>query len=268
MNRLFFMFCLFCFSLHPLLAQDVKPLLTNVKIQFECTEAIDSLYNFKFDVAEQQFNWLRQQYPTHPLPYFLLGLSKWWHIMPNDEIEIYDKDFHAYMDTSISYAETLYEINPQNPEASFFLAAAHGFKARLQADREHYAQATFSTNQSLNYLNENKSLHNEFGPEFLFGTALYNYFRVWIPENKPFLKRLNSSFNSSFFSMPLCFFKNALASKFKFSKIVEIDSKLSYISTAFFSDSLITSHNCVIKFSYFIRYLFFVFIKFILFFLN
>ena len=61
----------------------VDILLENVKIQIEATEAINDMYNFKFDKAEMQFRWIRQRHPDHPLPYYLLGLSQWWKIMPN-----------------------------------------------------------------------------------------------------------------------------------------------------------------------------------------
>ena len=58
-------------------------LINDVRIQIEATEALNDLYNFKFDKAEQQFRWFKQKYAWHPLPYFLLGLSEWWKIMPN-----------------------------------------------------------------------------------------------------------------------------------------------------------------------------------------
>lgn len=165
-----------------------KVLLSDMTIQMECTEAVDALYNFEFDIAEKQFLWLKQQYPSHPLPYFLMGLSNWWKIMPNDIVTIYDDDFFAYMDTSITMAEKLYDEDKMNPEASFFLAGAYGFKARLQADRENYTSAAFTAKKSLNYLHEKKDNNEDLNPEFLFGKALYNYYREWIPENMPKLK--------------------------------------------------------------------------------
>lgn len=171
-------------------AQEENPeqLLNNMRIQFECTEAVDSLYNFKFDVAEKQFTWLRQQYPEHPLPYFLMGLSQWWKIMPYDANKEYDDDFFAYMDSSITKARKLYKKNKDNPEASFFLAAAYGFKARRLSDHGNYMKAGVASKASLNFMNEYKGEEETYGPEFLFGTALYNYFRVWIPENMSYLK--------------------------------------------------------------------------------
>ena len=165
-----------------------KILLSDLTVQMECTEAVDALYNFDFETAEQQFLWLKQQYPTHPLPYFLMGLSQWWRIMPNDIVTKYDDAFYAYMDTSITFAEKLYKEDKNNPEANFFLAGAYGFKARLQSDRNNYTSAAFTAKKSLNYLNEDQNDASDLGPEFIFGDALYNYFREWIPENIPNLK--------------------------------------------------------------------------------
>lgn len=189
MKTLFFVFLLstifFGFSQS---TTNKKYLLSDLTIQIECAEAIDALYNFDFKTAEQQFLWLKQQYPTHPLPYFLMGLSQWWRIMPNDIVTTYDHAFFAYMDTSITYAEKMHKEDKDNPEANFFLAGAYGFKARLQSDRNNYTSAAFTAKKSLNYLNDDKNDTSDLGPEFIFGDALYNYFREWIPEHMAKLK--------------------------------------------------------------------------------
>jgi len=166
----------------------VKMLLTDQRIQLECTEAVDAMYNFKFEKAEKQFRWLKQEFPTHPLPYFLMGTSYWWRIMPWEDQRQYDDIFTDYMDSTIYYAEQLLKENKDNPEAYFFLAAAEGFKGRIFSDREEYTKAAFVAKKSLNHLMESERFDNDLSPEFLFGIGLYNYFRVWIPENKAFLK--------------------------------------------------------------------------------
>ena len=187
-NLLILILLLNALSIFSQTTSDKKILLSDLTIQIECTEAVDALYNFDFETAEQQFLWLKQQYPTHPLPYFLMGLSQWWRIMPNDIVTKYDDAFFAYMDTSVTFAEKLYKEDKNNPEASFFLAAAYGFKARLQSDRNNYTSAAFTSKKSLNYLHDERDENEELGPEFIFGDALYNYFREWIPENMPKLK--------------------------------------------------------------------------------
>ena len=164
-------------------------LLSDMKVQIEATQAVNDLYNFKFKKAEQQFRWLKQKYGWHPLPYFLLGLSEWWKIMPNTRNTKHDNTFLAYMDTTISIAERLYKIENHEVEASFFLAAAHSFKGRLFSDdhRRNWRRAASEGRSALKYLEVSKGKHS-LNPELMFGDALYNYFSVWIPENYPLLK--------------------------------------------------------------------------------
>lgn len=176
--------------LHAVMAQEAQKapqLLSDMNVQIEATQAVNDMYNFKFERAEKQFRWLKQKYPWHPLPYFLLGLSEWWKIAPNIEVEKYDDKFIAYMDTSIVLAERLYEREEENIEAAFFLSAAHGFKGRLYAERKSWGKAASAGKSSLDYLEISRGQH-DLSPEFLFGDALYNYYSVWVPDNYPLLK--------------------------------------------------------------------------------
>jgi hypothetical protein len=167
-------------------------LLADKQIQLECTQGLNDLYNFKFERAEAEFQDLKVRYGWHPLPYFLMGLSDWWKIMPNTKNTSHDESFLAYMDTTIQVAERLYNNYPAyKAEAAFFLAAAYGFKGRLYSDEErrNWRKAATVGKNALNYLEESRGTHN-LSPELVFGDALYNYFSVWVPENYPALRPL------------------------------------------------------------------------------
>jgi tetratricopeptide (TPR) repeat protein len=166
-----------------------KMLLMDMDMMVQATRAVNDMYNFKFDKAETEFRWFQIKYPNHPLPYFLLGLSEWWKIVPNIDNQQYDTKFLAYMDTVINVSEQLYEANEKNIEAAFFLAAAYGFKGRLHSERKDWRKAAVASKNSLNYLDKSKG-YEELSPEFLFGDALYNYYRDWVPENYPSLKTI------------------------------------------------------------------------------
>ena len=157
------------------MAVDTKGwLLLNKDIQTELDGAVHNLYNFKFDKAERQFRSLRRRYPEHPMAYFLMGLSTWWKIMPSNTASVqYDKPFFAYMDTAIVKAQRLYDADPTNYEASFFLSAAYGFNARLHAERRDWRKATVSSKRSLTYLQKSRAA-NGLSPEFAFGEGLFN----------------------------------------------------------------------------------------------
>lgn len=167
----------------------IDMLLTNPAVQFEATEGVDDLYNFKFSRAESQFRFLKKYYPKHPLPYYLIGLSHWWKIVPDINVEKYDQDFISYMDSSIMYAEAIFEQAPNNVEATFFLAAAYGLKARLHGERKMWTKAATAGKKALKYLEYNRE-DIDLSPELLFGDGLYNYYSVWLPKNYPFLSPL------------------------------------------------------------------------------
>ncbi|MEO8474055.1 MAG: tetratricopeptide repeat protein [Chryseolinea sp.] len=165
-------------------------LLADLHVQLECTQAMNDLYNFKFPQAEYQFRYLRSRYSWHPLPYFLMGLIEWWKIMPNTKDKSHDDVFLAYMDSTITVGERLYDDFPAyKTEAAFFLAAAYGFKGRLYADEEraNWVRSAAVGKSALNYLEASKT-KDGLSPELLFGDALYNYFSVWVPENYPALR--------------------------------------------------------------------------------
>lgn len=163
-------------------------LLLNKDVQYELEGAVDNMYNFKYERAEKQFKSLRRRYPDHPLPYFLMGLSQWWKIVPtNIQTLKYDDLFFAYMDSTIQKAEVMYDKDENDVEAAFFLAASYGFTARLHSERSNWRKATVASKRSLDYLEKAKA-GNGLSPEFLFGEALFNYYAVWIPENYPMLR--------------------------------------------------------------------------------
>jgi len=163
-------------------------LLLDKDIQLELDGAVHNIYNFKFDRAEKQFRSLRRRYPNHPMPYFLLGLSTWWKIIPTQfQTEQYDKAFFAYMDTAVVKAQNLYDTDNNNYEASFFLSASYGFIARLHGERHDWRKATVNAKRALNYLRKSQEA-NGLSPEFQFGQALFTYYAVWIGENYPLLR--------------------------------------------------------------------------------
>ncbi|AKD57821.1 tetratricopeptide repeat protein [Spirosoma radiotolerans] len=162
-------------------------LLKHPGVQIESAEAINLMYNYKFYEADKEFRWLRVRYPKHPMPYFLMGLAEWWKIVPNTDITDYDSQCIAYMDTTITLAEKLYDDSENKLEPSFFLAAAYAFKGRLYSERKKWTKATFAGKNALKYFEKCKG-NADFSPELLFGDGMYNYYAQWIPENYPLLK--------------------------------------------------------------------------------
>ena len=166
-----------------------KMLIMNNAIQTDAGKAVNFMYNFKFEEAEKEYRWFKYKYPGHPMPYFLLGLNEWWKIVPNTDNAMYDDRCLAYMDSTITYAEKLYDDSDNKIEASFFLAAAHAFKGRLYSERKKWIKAASAGKSALKYLEKCRG-HEDLSPELQFGDGLYNYYAEWIPKEYPMLKTI------------------------------------------------------------------------------
>lgn len=175
-------------SVPALSQQDTAPkmLLADQEIQIQSTEAVNAMYNFKFDHAEAEFQKLKKRYPTHPMAYFLMSLSNWWKMVPDTDIEDYDKTFLSYIDSTLHFAGQMYQKDEEDPEAAFFLAAAYGLQAEYYGTRKKYMKAASSTRDALNHL-EMTNANTHLSPEFLYGTAVLNYYRTWLREQYPLL---------------------------------------------------------------------------------
>jgi hypothetical protein len=165
-----------------------KNLLKNQFVQLFATQAMNEMYNFKFEQAQRQFDWLREQYPEHPLPYFLLGMNESWKMVPNPDDPQHDDAALAYLEKAIEYG---YELQKQEKkldyQGSFFLAASYSLKARIHSDRGNWNKAIWATRKTLQYLRYTEKWE-ELSPEWLLGEGLYNYYREWISENYPLLR--------------------------------------------------------------------------------
>jgi hypothetical protein len=165
-------------------------LLLNLALQYEITVAVDNMYNFDFRKAEVEFNWLKYNYPEHPLAYFLFGISTWWQMMPNlDQESPLGDEFLAYMDSTVTKAKAILDKDENNIEANFFLAGAYGFEGRYHSDKRNWGRASNAGRLALKYLERTQG-NESFSPEILFGDALFNYYSVWIREEYPLLRPL------------------------------------------------------------------------------
>ncbi len=162
-------------------------LLQNRGIQIEAGNAVNAMYNFNFEKADQEFRWFSAKYPDHPIGPFLMGLNAWWKIVPNTKNLKFDEEIESNMDKAIDLAENLLDIDGNNKEAAFFASAAYAFKGRLYSEREKWTKATWAGKNALKYLDRTRG-NDDLSPELAIGDGLYNYYSKWIPENYPSLK--------------------------------------------------------------------------------
>lgn len=168
-------------------------LLLDKGLQYRVTKSINSMYNFDFQTAERDFAVIGFQYPTHPLPDFLMALGYWWRIELDVSNKRYDQIFINYLEKAIDKATDLLDRDKKNKEAAFFLAAGYGFQGRLYSERQSWTKAAWAGRNALKYMEMSRG-EEEFNPELLLGDALFNYFSIWIPENYPIMKPVMALF--------------------------------------------------------------------------
>ncbi|MEQ6121929.1 tol-pal system protein YbgF [Reichenbachiella sp. MALMAid0571] len=181
-----YLICLCSLELTAAKNDSIPMLLMDMNIQIESTEGINNMYNFDFTRADSQFRWLKKKYGWHPLPYFMLGLSQWWRMVPDVTNTGFDETFFAYMDSSLVASQNIFDKG-STVEGGFFLSATYAFIGRVHAERSNWTKAATAGKNALKYLDYCRG-KGEYGAEILFGDALYNYYSVWIPENYPLLK--------------------------------------------------------------------------------
>ena len=74
--------------------------------------------------------------------------------MPNMNNRSHDEKFMAHMDTVILISENLFNKKEHKIEASFFLAAAYGFKGRLLSseERRNWRKSATAGKNALKYM--------------------------------------------------------------------------------------------------------------------
>lgn len=184
-QKFFILFSLWCGLLCGQTKEKPKMALMDSRLQLEATDALNQMYDFKFEQAETKFRQLIDRMPEHPLPYYLMGLSNWWKMMPYPEgdkrIDDFAPDFIKYMETASEKAEELYDDDEDNIEASFFLCASHGLLARYYAENGHKVKSINNARKVFSYFKKLDD-NNDLSPEFLFGSALFKYYAAWFHE--------------------------------------------------------------------------------------
>ena len=173
---------------------DTLQLLKDKQLEADITAALDSMYNFNFSVARKHFNWIKQEYPTHPLPYLLHSLNLGWQMAPNIRDRQYDDALLHYTDTAIQMGKQIMDEGAVT-EGAFFLAITYAILGRMHGERESWWKAVWAISNSLKYMKicERK---NYLSAEILLGEALYNYYSVWIRENYPKLRIVTAFFRN------------------------------------------------------------------------
>jgi tetratricopeptide (TPR) repeat protein len=166
-------------------------ILSDPALLVQADEALDHLYNMRYQKADSIFDKIESRYPTHPIGPFLKSLTLWWQILPTLTVHdtSFDRPFLSAMDQVIERSERMIKKKEYAFDAAFFKTAAHGFRGRLLSDRENWLRAAQDGKSALDHIFEIAEA-DTLNADLLFGAGVYEYFAEVIPGQYPIVAPL------------------------------------------------------------------------------
>jgi tetratricopeptide (TPR) repeat protein len=164
-------------------------LQTDAASQQLVLEILEKQYNYEFAEAPPLLARLRARYPQHPVVPLLQALLVYWQNVPLTKHPAAAKQYAAYLNQAVDAGESLLATGKNDPEATFFLLAAHGYLSMKESDAGEFLKAVGEARRAYSYLKKGFGLM-ESNPEFYFSTGLYNYYREQYPADHGIVKPL------------------------------------------------------------------------------
>lgn len=160
---------------------------------------IDYIYNFQFDSASTEFDYVIRTYPDHPVGYFMEAMVAWWKIdtrtdFRNRQIE---DEFLAKIEKVIAVSDKLLEKNKNDIVGLFFKGGAIGYRGRYYATIDKsMIKALGDGKEALDIIEQSWNIAPG-NKDVLLGMGLYHYFAAVLPDEYPVLKPLMAFFPAS-----------------------------------------------------------------------
>ncbi len=167
---------------------DGQTLLMGDKVALDSMKkAIDFVYNFQFDKAENAIKKWKTPNANHPAFLLFHSVLSFWKNFP---IGSKPKEYQAYIGNLyllLKQAEKLEKKFPKNPEPLFYQLMGNLILARHQSEEGEYIKSVNAARKAYPFIKSGFQLNTTY-PDFYFSTGLYNYYRIAFPENHPLYK--------------------------------------------------------------------------------
>lgn len=168
----------------------VPELITNEQFRQDAQAAVDSLYNFNANGADQKLKPWKEKYPSHPLWQLMEGMEFWW-VLLSDLHDTSRDDYFYEMMKKVDYAASklLYD-QPGHADALIIRAVANGYVARQHSNRQEWITSLNTARKAYNaygYLQENMPTL----PDLKLAEGLKLYYSAYLPEEYPVVKTVS-----------------------------------------------------------------------------
>ena len=175
----------FLLILSPLFGQVGK----DAEAQSTVQQAIEKIYNFEFDAADQLIAKLKPKYGQHPVVPLLLSMRLKWQFLPMAAKTPVAVQYQQTLNLCINNAKKLLTNPNTKSEGTFFLLAAHGYIALAHNYNNETLKAAGESRKAYGFLSDSFGFLDQ-NDEFLFTTGMYNYYIEQYPEDHPMVRPL------------------------------------------------------------------------------
>lgn len=152
----------------------------------QAKRGLDYTYDLDFEKAHLAFDELKQSYPQHPAPHYLMAFNRWWqsYISTTPYYHPFiEEQLQLALDYNVLYAgKAEYRL-----EYTFFQYMIYAFQARLYIMQRDWWSGANSGRKALPYLEKGLSFSQE-SPEFYFSSGIYHYFAETYPRKHSYLQ--------------------------------------------------------------------------------
>lgn len=168
----------------------VPELIKNEQFRSDARAAVDSLYNFNPDGADERLASWKEEYPSHPLWQLMDGMEFWWILLSDLNDTSRDDEFYEMMKKADYAASKLLYNEPGHADALIIRTVANGYIARQHSNREEWVTSLNTARKAYNaygYLQENMPDLSD----LKLAEGLKLYYADYLPEAYPVVKTVS-----------------------------------------------------------------------------
>jgi len=172
-------------------AQGTPPeLINDEEFRPVAQAAVDSVYNFNFEAADNLLKPWKKEYPGHPLWMLIDAMQMWWQVLSDLEDTSHDEEFFYKMKRADYEASRLLRKDSKHADGLIVKAISNGYVARQYANRDEWLNSISSARKAL-------SAHEyllELQPGLIdlkLAEGLKLYYLAYLPEAYPVVKTVS-----------------------------------------------------------------------------
>lgn len=188
-RKILFSFILL-FVLEEVAFAQVPELINDPEFRPVAQAAVDSVYNFNFEGAEDILVSWKKRYPDHPLWMLIDGMELWWQVLSDLEDTSHDEEFFYRMKRVDYEASKLLRQNSSHADGLIIKTVSNGYIARQYANRDEWLSSISRARKALSAHGYLIELQPDLA-DLKLAEGLKFYYAAYLPEAYPVVKTVS-----------------------------------------------------------------------------